>query len=160
MRTAVLLILFSINLQAQEISIDSVEQFIFNDLNEARKDPHAYLASKTWGDGEFTISKRLYKSKQSLILDSALSNECRKFAELLSNKKTLFHSRNGMNESISYTMYYYAAITNFITEFHSDTDGHRRHLLGQDNSDTHVGIGVAIDSEGLYYIVIRTFSNP
>lgn len=148
-------ILFPFTLLGQDLSIAEMKTYVFEDLNTARADPHFYLESKDFYGKPFTIGKE-YTSKPSFVLNDSLSRACQLYADRLAKEGRLEHSRTNVNESIGKGCCYWDIVTGYITEFNSSTDGHRKHLLSLNNSDTQVGIGIAISEDGVMYDVIRT----
>jgi len=155
MKQIILIFVISI-FQTNDLTTQEMVNRIFYDLNYARKDPHKYLEDLNWGSDPITISKKLYKSKEPFILNDSLSRECQLWAEFIAKEQILKHSNTyTSNESISNGQYF-DVVFFFISEIHSSSDGHRRHILGQDNNDTQVGIGIAKSINDVYYTVVRT----
>jgi hypothetical protein len=130
-------------------------QFLHQLINKARENPSMY------GLMYDLEAERLDTLDQvaPLLLNYKLCQKAHSYAEYLSkqvynDKLNIVHSTMGYNESIAINSVLYKTISSLIEDKNSIHKGHRFHLLGVNNKDTKIGIGISYVKSLQWYIVV------
>lgn len=143
------------NVQSQDLITPQVKA-IFEEINLARSNPKEYAVTK------HLESLRLdtLKSKLPFALNYNLCKKADYYAYYLSklkynhNSVTCEHSDFGLNESINFCDPLEECVSKLIIDKSVKDADHRFHILGVNNKDTKIGIGVAYCKDLEWYIVV------
>lgn len=142
---------------AQPRNLKSLEvMFILNEINTARENPTCYSTNNNLKPERLDS----ITSKSHLILDYKLCQKADNYSTKLSKLKynpnyiICDHSTMGYNESIALNPRLDEIVYSLILDKNVKSKGHRFHLLGVDNNDTKIGIGVSYIKQLDWYIVV------
>jgi hypothetical protein len=144
-----------VNAQPRNLITNEVK-ILVREINTARADPYKYSIDKN------IVSERLdtLSIKDSLTISYRLCKKAHSYAEYLANSKynkdniTCSHSTLGYNESIAFNTSLDKICKQLILDKNSLFKGHRKHLLGINNKDTQIGIGIGYIHELDWYVVV------
>lgn len=142
-------------IKTRKLILNQVDTLL-KEINLVRSNPSNYgLLKDLQSERLDTLIK-----KEPFILDYNLSRKAQNYSDKLSkdlynpNYVICQHSIMGYNESICFSTSLDKTIYQLILDKTSDTKGHRKHLLGIDNQDNKIGIGISYISSLQWYIII------
>ena len=133
---------------------------LFSEINYVRSNSKEYSLVKNLQSEKLDT---LVIDSIPFILNSNLCQKAQKYSDKLAKDKynpnyiVFKHSDLGYNESMAFNDSTGKIIRQLIKDDCSDNKGHRLHLLGVNNNDTKIGIGISyIPSLEWYAVIIIT----
>lgn len=143
------LIISLVNAQPKNL-ITSEVRLLHKSINEVRESPSLYGSIYDLESERLDTLDQVYP----LLLNYKLCQKAHQYAEYLSKQTDIKHSDMGYNESIAVNPILNKVIRALIEDKNSIHKGHRFHLLGVNNKDTKIGIGISTIKNSNWYIVV------
>lgn len=161
MKTIILIILYTLSIsftiksQPKNLASDKVKSLL-EEINFARSNPKQYAIIQHLD----SIRLDTIPSTKPFKLNYNLCKMANNYAEHLSKAKynhnsvSCKHSDLGLNESINFCITLEECVSKLIIDKSDSSKGHRKHLLGIDNNDSKIGIGIAYIPDLEWYVVV------